>query len=47
MKTILIINIIGILTAMIFCTICLIGWFKAEKKLAKHGESILYKKESK
>lgn len=45
MKTILIINIVGSTVAAIFCTVCLVGWFRSEKKLAKYGESILYKKD--
>lgn len=47
MKVLLIANIVGLAIAAIICTVCFIGWLKAEKKLAKHGESTLYTKKTK
>lgn len=38
-----IINVIILILCVIFQTYLLISWLKAEKKLAKHGESTLYK----
>lgn len=43
MKTVLIVNIIALVVAAVFCTVCLIGWLKAEYKLLKHGESTLFR----
>lgn len=39
MKAILILNIVVLLLALVFCSVFFFGWLKAEKKLAKHGES--------
>lgn len=47
MEKVLIVNIIALVVAAVFCTTCLIGWFKAEKKLAKHGESTLFRNDKK
>lgn len=39
-----ILNILGLTVALIFSTICFIGWFRAEKKLAKYNESNFFTK---
>lgn len=41
----IVINIIGGLVIISALTIFFIKWLKAEKKLAKYGESILFKEE--
>ena len=43
MEILLIANIIGLTLALAFSTFSFFGWYKAEKKLAKHGESTFFK----
>jgi hypothetical protein len=47
MKTLLIVNAVGLSLAVIAIISLLILWFRAEKKLARHGESKIYVKEVK
>ena len=47
MKAILIANTVGLALAVVAITSLLILWLKAERKLARHGESKIYEKEVK
>ena len=47
MKVLLIVNIVALAVALVFGTVCFIGWLKAEKKLVKHGESTLFTNDKK
>ncbi len=44
MKTLLIINTVGLIIALAFTSIIFFKWLKAEKKLAKYNESEIYKR---
>ena len=44
MKTLLIVNIIGLAIALISLTLTFINWLKAEKKLSKFNLSKIFKK---
>lgn len=45
MEGILIANTIGLAIGLIATTLFFVLFMRAEKKLAKHGESIIYKRE--
>lgn len=45
MKTILILNIVGLAITTVTCVILFVKWYNAERKLAKYGESTIYKKQ--
>ena len=47
MTGLLIANSIALVVVTATATVFLVKWFKAEKKLAKHGESKIYIKEKK
>lgn len=47
MKTLLIVNTIILVVALVALTVIFINWIKAEKKLAKFNLSKIFKKEGK
>ena len=47
MKTLLIVNTVVLVIALVFLTLTFVSWIKAEKKLAKFNLSKIFKKEGK